>query len=110
MTWKPAQRAPVGQIWVNLDRKRKIMIYKTLNKKGSLQFIVTFSNKKRREKPIIMAGCQPINVEEIAELENHYFSNTSFIIVSGKDDRCLVKPLGASLVLTNKVFTQSQGS
>lgn len=61
MTWKPAQRAPVGQIWVNLDRKRKIMIYKTLNKKGSLQFIVTFSNKKRRERKTNYYGRLPAN-------------------------------------------------
>lgn len=69
------------------------MIYKTV-KKGSPPSIVIFKNKKRKGRASITEDCQPIIIEGIKKSENHHFSNTSLITVSGKDHKCTVILVG----------------
>lgn len=78
-----------------------------MKKGSSLQW---YSIKIRGRKSNYIEDHQHINVEKITELENHSFLNTGLITVSGKDYKCIVKPLSDRLLLENTIFTQFQGS
>lgn len=41
--------------------------------------------------------CQPINLEEIMELENHHFAGVTAITDSSKNHQCMLRRLGERL-------------
>lgn len=58
----------------------------------------------KKEEEYIFFKCQPINLETITGLENHYPATTDEIIDSDKDHQWMLKPL----VWEDRIFILSQ--
>lgn len=51
-----------------------IMFYKSLSEKRKQSVMIFNNNKRKGRKSNYVEDCQPINVEEIIELENHFLN------------------------------------